>query len=127
MLKTYTGSCHCGKIRFEIDAEIDHVRVCDCSVCSRRGALIFRVEEDCFRLLSPDINQLSLYQWGTKTAKDYFCPTCGILPFRRPSALTKEEIAKGMKPFSGWAINTRCLENFDLENVPKKQIQGSAL
>ena len=42
-MTTYRGSCHCGKVRFEVDAEIDHVRSCDCSICRRRGALNYRV------------------------------------------------------------------------------------
>ena len=71
-MKTYKGSCHCGKVRFEVDADIDHVRLCDCSICRKRGALTHRVEESCFRLLTP-LDELSLYQWHTRTAKDYFC------------------------------------------------------
>ena len=68
MKKTYTGSCHCGKIRFEVDAKIDHVRVCDCSICAKRGALILRVDEKDFHLKTP-LKELTLYQWGRKTAK----------------------------------------------------------
>jgi hypothetical protein len=98
MKQTYNGSCHCGKVQFEVDADFDHVRICDCSICRRRGALIHRVEEKCFRLLTP-IEELSLYQWHTKTAKDYFCPSCGILPFRRPRTAPNL-----------WGINVRCLE-----------------
>ena len=59
MLKTYQGSCHCGRIKFEVDADIDHVRVCDCSICRRRGALIYRVPLDCLRLLVP-LEEMSL-------------------------------------------------------------------
>jgi hypothetical protein len=69
MKQTYKGSCHCDNVQFEVDADLDHVRVCVCSICHRRGALIHRVEEKCFRLLTP-IKALSLYQWHTKTAKD---------------------------------------------------------
>ena len=53
MKKTYDGSCHCGRVKFEVDADIDHVRVCDCSVCHKRGALNFRVHLDDLRLQSP--------------------------------------------------------------------------
>jgi len=45
MKKTYNGSCHCGKIRFDVDMNFDHVRACDCTVCKKRGALNHRVEE----------------------------------------------------------------------------------
>jgi hypothetical protein len=115
MKQTYKGSCHCGKVQFEVDADFDHVRVCDCSICRRRGALIHRVEEKCLRLLTP-IEELSLYQWHTKTAKDYFCPICGILSFRRPR--TAPEL---------WGVNVRCLEGVDLSSIPIKYVYGSRL
>lgn len=126
MCNTYRGSCHCGFVKFEILASIDHVRVCDCSICSQRGALIFRVDKDSFRLLTP-IEQLSVYRWGSKTAADYFCPSCGIMPFRQPSQPTPVERAAGMKPFDGWAVNTRCLEGFDPSSVPIRHIAGSKI
>ena len=52
MLETYKGSCHCGRARFEVDIDLDHVRVCDCSICRRRGALIHRVPEEALRLFT---------------------------------------------------------------------------
>lgn len=124
--KRYQGQCHCGHVQFEIDAEIDHVRICDCSICHQRGALIFRVAPDDFRLKT-DIEELSTYRWGTLTAVDYFCPKCGILPFRKPSALTKSEIEHGKEEFHGWAINTRCLRGFNPSDVPAAEIKGSKL
>lgn len=125
-MPTYTGSCHCGRVRFEIDAEIDHVRSCDCSVCSKRAALTFRVSTGSLRLLTP-WEQLSLYQWGSRTAKDYFCKTCGILPFRRPSDPTPEELRGAVPPFDGWAVNVRCLAGVDLHALPVRRICGSRL
>ncbi len=121
MKRIYQGSCHCGRVRFEVEADVDHVRVCNCSVCHKRGALIHRVPEGAVRLLTP-LDKLTLYQWGSFTGEDYFCPECGILPFRRPSFPTEEEIARGVKPFTGWAINTRCLDGFDAANSPVKSI-----
>lgn len=125
-MNTYQGSCHCGRVRFEVDLELDHVRSCDCSICRRRGALIHRVDEGRLRLLTP-LEDLTLYQWHTRTAKDYFCPTCGILPFRRPRHRTSEELAQGMPEFSGWAINVRCLDGVDLGAIPVRQVYGSKL
>jgi hypothetical protein len=123
---THRGSCHCGRVRFEVDAQIDHVRACDCSICRRRGALNFRVPKESLRLLTP-WESLSLYEWGTKTAKDYFCPVCGILPFRRPSDPTPNELKEGVQPFDGWAVNVRCLEGVDVESLPVKTIRGSRI
>lgn len=123
----YSGSCHCGKIRFTVEAEIDHVRVCDCSICSKRGALNFRVPKGNLTLES-GWDSFTLYQWGSFTAQDYFCPTCGILAFRRPSDPTAKELReRTTEPFDGWAVNVRCLEGVDYESLPKTRIAGSTL
>lgn len=115
MINTYQGSCHCGAVRFEVDVDIDHVRVCDCSLCRKRGALNHRVEESQIRVLTP-LDEMTLYQWHTHTAKDYFCPKCGILPFRRPR--TAPEL---------WTVNVRCLDGVDLEAIPKRYLDGRKL
>ena len=113
-------------MRFEVEAEIDHVRECDCSVCIRRGALTFRVTKEALRLLTR-WDQLATYRWGSGTAIDYFCRTCGVLPFRKPSQLTAEERATGVKPFDGWSINVRCLDSADLDSLQRMRIEGSRL
>jgi hypothetical protein len=77
--------------------------------------LIHRVSPDCFRLITP-LQELSLYEWHTKVAKDYFCPDCGILPFRRPR--TTEDVI---------GINVRCLDGVDFSAIPIKPIYGSQL
>ena len=122
----YQGSCHCGKVQFEIEAEIDHVRVCDCSICKQRGALNFRIPKEKLVLHTP-WSELQLYQWGSFTAKDYFCPVCGILPFRRPSDPTTKELEDGVQPFDGWTVNVRCLKGVDLDSIPRRQIYGSKI
>ena len=115
MRRTYQGSCHCGAVRFEVDADIDHVRVCDCSICRRRGALLHRVPEADLRILTP-MDGMSLYTFHTHAARDWFCTTCGILPFRRPRTAQ-----------DAWSINVRCLEDVDLDAIPIKRVYGSRL
>lgn len=115
MKQTYRGRCHCGKVRFEVDADLDHVRVCDCSICRARGALNHRVKEGDIRVLTP-LAEMSVYEWNTKQAKDYFCPVCGILPFRRPR--NGADI---------WTVNVRCLEGVDLDSIPVRHVRGSEL
>jgi hypothetical protein len=115
MKKAYRGSCHCGRVRFEVQADLDHVRVCDCSMCRRRGSLNHRVAEGDLKILTP-LDELALYQWNTHTAKDYFCPVCGIQPFRRPRTAPEQ-----------WTVNVRCLEGVDLEAIPRKFVHGSEL
>lgn len=125
-VRNYVGSCHCGAVRFVVATSIESVRECDCSVCVRRGGLMLRVSRNALRLLtSPEA--LTIYRWGSGTAADCFCSTCGILPFRQPSRLTAEEQAQGMKPFEGWSINARCLDGLDLEAIPRVRVCGSRL
>jgi hypothetical protein len=125
-MPTYHGSCHCDRVRFEVVADIDHVRACDCSICRRRGALNYRVPKDNLRVLTGWEN-LALYEWGSRTAKDYFCQTCGVLPFRRPGDLTAQELLDGFEPFDGWAINVRCIDGLDLDSIPIRRIPGSRI
>jgi hypothetical protein len=66
-------------------------------------------------MLTP-ISYLAVYEWNTKIAKDYFCPVCGILPFRRPRTAPDK-----------WAVNVRCLEGVDLSAIPVKYVHGSKL
>ena len=115
MKDTYRGSCHCGRVKFEVVADLDHVRVCDCSICRRRGALNHRVDPECFKLLTP-LEDLSLYTFHTHTARDYFCPTCGILPFRRPRTAPDK-----------WTVNVRCFEEVDLDSIPVQRLRCSKL
>jgi hypothetical protein len=114
-MPTHRGSCHCGKVRFEVDADIDHVRSCDCSICRRRGALHYRVDAEALRILTP-LAALAAYEWNTRVARDYFCPDCGVLTFRRPRSASDR-----------WDVNVRCLEGIDLDALPVKRIAGSAL
>lgn len=114
-MPAYSGSCHCGRVRFEVEMELDHVRVCDCSICRRRGALLHRVEPENLRLLTP-LDELSTYKFNTRQATDYFCPECGILPFRRPR--TAPHL---------WSVNVRCLEGVDLDAIPVQRFHGSRL
>ncbi|MEE9453659.1 MAG: GFA family protein [Paracoccaceae bacterium] len=115
MKTTYFGSCHCEKVRFEVDIDLIEVRACDCTICIKRGALIYRVDSADFRLLTP-LENMVLYQWHTRTAKDYFCATCGVLPFKRPR--TAPHL---------WAVNIRCLDEIDLSAIPINHVHGSRL
>jgi hypothetical protein len=43
----HRGSCHCGKVAFEVEGEIGEVTTCNCSICSRRGSLLWFVSRAC--------------------------------------------------------------------------------
>jgi hypothetical protein len=84
------------------------------------------VPKERLRLLVP-WEAMTFYQWRSHTAEDYFCPICGILPFRRPSDPTPAELREGVQPFDGWGINVRCLEGVDLSTIPVREIFGSRI
>ncbi|HZF27709.1 MAG TPA: GFA family protein [Gammaproteobacteria bacterium] len=78
----HAGSCHCGAVRFEAEVDATSGGMCNCTVCTKLGAITSLVKPEAFRLLSDESN-LSFYEWGGKTAKRYFCKTCGITCFGR--------------------------------------------
>src|SRR5690554_6368926 len=78
-MKTMKGNCHCKAVEFEVDLEngLENVRRCNCSLCSRKGAVMAGVSLERLRV-TRGADKLSLYQWNTGTAKHYFCRVCGI-------------------------------------------------
>ena len=49
----YRGSCHCGTIAYEVEGDLDQVIQCNCSLCSRRGWLLWFVPRDRLALKTP--------------------------------------------------------------------------
>jgi hypothetical protein len=41
MTNNYKGSCHCGQITFEVTGDLTNVMACNCSMCQRKGTLIW--------------------------------------------------------------------------------------
>ena len=78
-MRTVKGTCHCKAVEFEVDLldGFENIRRCNCSICSRKGAVMAGVTLDRLRV-TRGADKLSLYQWNTKIAKHYFCSTCGI-------------------------------------------------
>jgi hypothetical protein len=115
-MPTYHGSCHCGAIEFEIetDGPIAQATRCNCSLCRRKNALMYRVPPERFHLLKGEDN-LATYQWNTGTAKHYFCKTCGIYPFHRPRA------APGQ-----YTVNVACLDGVDPSTLKVNLFDGEA-
>lgn len=95
----HKGGCHCGRIRFEVDAPGDlEVNECNCSICRLTGFLHLIVRKDDFRLVSGQ-DDLSTYQFNTGVARHFFCVVCGVKSFYIPRS----------NP-DGYSVNARCLD-----------------
>ena len=113
----YKGSCHCGRVAFEVEGELTRVTDCNCSICTRKGALLRFVPRDSLRLLTAEAD-LRAYTFGEGTVQHYFCPVCGIHPFGAGSDSAGNHMA---------AINVRCLDGVDLTSLPVDHFDGRAL
>jgi hypothetical protein len=95
----HAGGCHCGRVRFEVEAPADlELLDCNCSMCARSGYLHLIVAASAFRLLS-GAGELGEYTFGTGAAKHRFCRHCGVKSFYVPRSHP-----------DGFSVNARCLD-----------------
>ncbi|HET9958945.1 MAG TPA: GFA family protein [Polyangiaceae bacterium] len=113
--KTYRGSCHCGRVRFEVTAEISRASACNCSICSRTGWLMTSVPAAQFKLVAGADAQTD-YQFGKRTMHHLFCRTCGIRAFGKYVADDQESII----------VNLRCLEGLDVGALEVETFDGKS-
>ncbi|RJG13482.1 GFA family protein [Pseudomonas cavernicola] len=109
----YQGGCHCGKIAFEVEGELTQVMECNCSLCSKRGYLLWFVPREQLRLSTPESN-LATYLFNTKKIQHHFCPTRGCAPFGEASN----------KGVAMAAVNVRCLDGVELETLKVAKVDG---
>ncbi len=110
---THSGGCHCGAVRFEVDAPADvTVEDCNCSMCAKSGFLHLIVPASRFRLLKGS-GSLADYRFGTGTARHLFCRTCGVKSFYVPRS----------NP-DGYSVNLRCLDPGTLGRVTISPFDG---
>jgi hypothetical protein len=112
-LITHRGGCHCGAVRFEVDAPADlEVWSCNCSMCARTAFLHLIVPGSRFRLLTP-WESITTYTFNTGVAKHMFCSTCGIKSFYVPRS----------NP-DGYSVNVRCLDEGSVKSMDVKPFDG---
>ncbi len=109
MKKTYTGSCHCGRIRYEADIDLAKGTFkCNCSICTKVRNWLSLVKPDDFRLLSGE-EDLQDYRFGAKGKHHLFCRHCGVHSFG-----WAEEPELGGKFF---AVNVNCLDDVEITDL----------
>lgn len=110
----YLGACHCGNITFEVEGDIDSLVGCNCSICTKRGYLLWFTQRDKVVLKNSSAD-MGTYMFNKKVIKHHFCPQCGCAPLGFGVDQNGNETA---------AINARCLEDFDLSSVPVHYYDG---
>lgn len=113
----YKGNCHCGKIAFEAEGDLAGAMACNCSICARKGSLLWFVPRENLKLLTPE-SDLATYTFNKHVIKHHFCPVCGMHPFGEGVDPKGQRMA---------AINIRCLEDADLASIPVKNFDGRSL
>jgi hypothetical protein len=112
-LLLHAGGCHCGRVRFEVEApaEIDALD-CNCSLCAKTGFLHLIVPQSRFCLRQGE-EDLADYRWGTGIARHRFCRVCGIKSFYVPRS----------NP-DGIDVNLRCLDPGTLRRLTVVPFEG---
>lgn len=105
-LVTHRGGCHCGRVRFEVNAPaVLDVQECNCSMCARTAYLHLIVPKSRLRLLR-GADVLTAYTFNTGVAQHLFCKVCGIKSFYVPRS----------NP-DGYSVNARCLDGATIEKM----------
>jgi len=113
----YQGSCHCGQIAFEVEGDLQEVMPCNCTICQRKGSLMWFVPRQAMTVFAPP-EKMSTYTFNKHAIKHRFCPSCGIHPYGEAVSPSGQEMA---------AINVRCLEGVDLSALKVKHFNGREL
>lgn len=112
----YHGSCHCGRVSFEVEGELGTVMECNCSHCSRKGYLLWFVPREHFELTAADADMGS-YRFNKHVIDHRFCRNCGCAPFAYGTMPDGQAMA---------SINVRCLEGVELESLVRQPVDGRA-
>ena len=112
-LKIHQGACHCGAIKFEIDAPSQlHAHACNCSICYKSGGDQMIVPASRFRLVC-GAGAITTYTFNTDAAQHTFCKHCGIKAFYTPRS----------NP-DGFSVNLRCLDRTYVESIVVDTFDG---
>jgi hypothetical protein len=116
-MKNYTGSCHCGAFKFNVDLELEGLMICNCSMCQRTGYVMAFVAPEQVHV-ETDEKVLTSYHFNSNKLDHKFCATCGIHP-----------ITYGLKSDGSQMrmINVRCLHDVDPTSFATKKFDGRAV
>ena len=113
---SYQGSCHCGRVTFEVEGDTPgEAMSCNCSHCRRKGFLLAFVPASSFSLTG-GTDSLETYTFNTHRLRHRFCRTCGVQPFAEGSSADGTETR---------AVNLRCVPSVDLDALSITPVNGA--
>ena len=115
--KLHRGGCQCGRVRYEVTVDLSEPAiVCNCSMCGRSGTMLRFVPAASFKLLS-GADVLTDYFFNAKVINHQFCSVCGIKSFASGKNKDGQETR---------AINVRCLDDVDAQQIPTQKFDGKS-
>src|SRR5271170_1242468 len=112
ILPKHRATCHCGSVVLELDLPegIVDPRRCNCSICRRKGAVVASVSLSQLKVVK-GLDVLNVYRFNTKTAKHYFCSTCGIHTHHQRRSNPQQ-----------YSYNVGCLEGVNPYDLPDVRV-----
>lgn len=114
--ETYHGSCHCGAVTFDVEADLSAPVTCNCSRCQRLGAVLAFTPADKFTLIT-GAEDLTEYTFNRRVIRHQFCRICGIQPFSYGALPDGTPMV---------AVNINCLDGVDPRALPATHYDGRA-
>jgi hypothetical protein len=116
-MTTHPGSCHCGKVAFEVEGDFTSAMACNCSYCRRTGNILAFTGPEHFRLTTPQANA-STYLFNKQTISHYFCGACGVSTHGSGVGPDGKRMV---------AVNLRCVPGVDLGSLTITEVDGAKL
>lgn len=116
-MSTHPGSCHCGKIGFEVEGDFPSALVCNCSYCRRAGHMLAFTSPDKFRLKT-QASDVSTYLFNKQVISHFFCASCGIATHGSGVGPDGKRMV---------AVNLRCVPDIDLDALQIQTFDGAKL
>jgi hypothetical protein len=115
MLETREGGCHCGRVRFRTQLDLDLLSQCSCTICTKKGILHLPATPEDFQLLRGK-SALKVYTFGTGMAQHTFCGHCGMHAFYIPRSAPHRI-----------SVNARCLDGIDGPSLKRSASSTAAI
>ena len=113
-MKTFTGGCHCGLVRYECTEDLGMVTNCNCSICTKKGLHITFVSPTSFSLRA-GADALKEYKFNRNVVSHQFCTECGVQPFAHGAMPDGKKVV---------AVNIATLDGIDLSKIAMTPFDG---